>query len=357
MLNHIGRANILDTSFPMIAYDSPIVDATFIVSGGGLALLKTFISRIDSTERRVLYLVDSRLRKDPFFARKDVRFVSGFLEREFFFIINFACNRRVLHFNNIGSIFVRRKFSYIYFHNVLYLADDGLKIPLLKRFLFYIGVKTANSIFVQTRLVMDIFSQKFPAKEIIIAPFFLHSVEEIMLSDAIRYQGGTDGKSLIYPASHADHKRHESLADAVHYFEEKSGEALNVYLTVSPEIFDKFSMIVGYHKCKRVINLGRLTHEDSLRAMSSVDLVVHPSKYESFGLVLIEAAMLGRAVVAPDLEYVKEVVSTHHIYRDSADGAGAIDFAEAIDEALKNPVPAKLNVADKFQFIESRIFD
>jgi glycosyltransferase involved in cell wall biosynthesis len=53
---------------------------------------------------------------------------------------------------------------------------------------------------------------------------------------------------------------------------------------------------------------GRVPHDRVLSIMSNWDLLVHPAKWEGFGLVLIEAMALGIAVVATRVGGVEEII-------------------------------------------------
>ncbi|MCI2239728.1 glycosyltransferase [Kineococcus sp. TRM81007] len=59
----------------------------------------------------------------------------------------------------------------------------------------------------------------------------------------------------------------------------------------------------------RVRFLGRVAHEDRFSLLSSAQVVVMPSRYETFGMVAAEAAAVGTPVLAFDIPCLRQVVT------------------------------------------------
>ncbi|MGZ4725156.1 MAG: glycosyltransferase, partial [Ilumatobacteraceae bacterium] len=100
------------------------------------------------------------------------------------------------------------------------------------------------------------------------------------------------------------------------------------------ETFRKRNIEQGW--TDRVVFLGAVDDEALDAAYRAADLVVLPSRYESFGLVMLEAMMHGKAVVSCDVGGIVEVV------RDGVDGllvapADPVALARAIGELLDDP--------------------
>lgn len=56
---------------------------------------------------------------------------------------------------------------------------------------------------------------------------------------------------------------------------------------------------------------GIIPHNDLLRLYKAVDALVFPSTIETFGLPLIEAASMGKPIIASDLDYAREVLGQY----------------------------------------------
>jgi glycosyltransferase involved in cell wall biosynthesis/GT2 family glycosyltransferase len=101
----------------------------------------------------------------------------------------------------------------------------------------------------------------------------------------------------------------------------------------------------------RVTMLGVVGDETLHEHYANADLVVLPSRYESFGLVMVEAMMHGKPLVTADTSGVREVV------RDGVDGLlvepGNVDQLErAIRRLLDNPAHAEaLGTAARERFL------
>jgi hypothetical protein len=59
----------------------------------------------------------------------------------------------------------------------------------------------------------------------------------------------------------------------------------------------------------RVSFLGRVDDETLRHEYASCDIFVAPSRFESFGLILLEAMMFSKAVVATDIGGMREIIS------------------------------------------------
>ena len=68
---------------------------------------------------------------------------------------------------------------------------------------------------------------------------------------------------------------------------------------------------------KRIIWLGNLTPAEVRFALAQCDLLLHPSRVESFGLVLAEAMAAGCPIAAADLPYARDVAGAAAVYFDS----------------------------------------
>ena len=65
----------------------------------------------------------------------------------------------------------------------------------------------------------------------------------------------------------------------------------------------KFSFI----KSLNIINIGIVSNPYLINFYKKCNCLIFPSKYESFGLPLLEARSLKLPIIAPELDYVREV--------------------------------------------------
>lgn len=78
---------------------------------------------------------------------------------------------------------------------------------------------------------------------------------------------------------------------------------------------------------------GELSHDRTMRLMSRAGIVVSPSVYEPFGLVALEAARAGAALVLADIETYRELWEGAAVFADPGDPAA---FAEAVNRLTED---------------------
>ncbi|MGL5640705.1 MAG: glycosyltransferase [Paraclostridium sp.] len=179
---------------------------------------------------------------------------------------------------------------------------------------------------------------------------------------------GLDNKyiKLFYPAAPHIYKNHIILIKALYKLKNQF-KSLNFKLYFTFNINeDKYTqtileIIKQLDLNEEIEFLGNLNYKDMQKYYSQSDIVVFPSYIETYGLPLIEAAYMGKSIVAADLNYAKEVLSTYNgvffaNYKD------VNEWSNLIMKAYKNKNKEKLlkldlsNSWDKFiEIIDEKI--
>lgn len=166
---------------------------------------------------------------------------------------------------------------------------------------------------VQLSSVKDLFCKRFPninAKRIhVIRPNLpeidVESVQEIDITE--------NKKLLLYPATPLRYKNHIVILKALSKIREENPklfETLKVVFTVSSE--SELALTVKKMNLDTVVScIGSIPYEKLLSYYKSSCALLFPSKIESFGMPLIEAAFFGINIVASDLPYAKEVLENY----------------------------------------------
>jgi len=76
----------------------------------------------------------------------------------------------------------------------------------------------------------------------------------------------------------------------------------------------------------KVENIGVQSHQGMLKQYAEADALIYPSTFESFGLPLIEARQANLPVLAPELDYVRDVLDPEQTF----DPESPVSIARAV---------------------------
>lgn len=132
---------------------------------------------------------------------------------------------------------------------------------------------------------------------------------------------------FLYVASGETHKNHAVLLDAWNVL---AGEGIypSLALTLAPNSASALCARVTQAAARglRIKNLGVLHYNRLLAIYRSSGALIYPSSFESFGLPLIEAHQAGLPVLAPELDYVRDVTDPDETF----DPKSPISIANAV---------------------------
>ncbi|QDD66451.1 glycosyltransferase [Herbaspirillum seropedicae] len=134
--------------------------------------------------------------------------------------------------------------------------------------------------------------------------------------------------AFVYVASGEPHKNHRNLIAAWRLLAEE-GIFPALKLTLAPNANHELCLWLQQQiqACQlRIENLGMLSHAEVQDLYASAQALIFPSVFESFGLPLIEARQAGLAVLASELDYVRDVVDPEEAF----DPSSPISIAQAV---------------------------
>lgn len=184
----------------------------------------------------------------------------------------------------------------------------------------------ANAVVVQTPSMKTCVHSALGV-EAVLAPFFEGGSTFAQVQ--VRHVPGiAPAKKFLYVASGEPHKNHEILLEAWRLLAAE-GVAAELHLTLAEEEFDALRArrdfsASGYEVT--IINHGGIEHEKLRTLYREVDALIYPSTVESLGLPLIEARLAGLPVIAPELDYVRDVVVPEQTF----DPGSAVSIARAV---------------------------
>jgi hypothetical protein len=295
-----------------------LIDSLYINKSGGKILLEYFISKIVS-EGKI----------DEYLFIFDFRFISNELNninsnnyfrleptekgRKNIYKILLKQNKinSVFCFNNIPPPISLLKIKvFIYFHNTLILDSHESNYSLGNRFLFfvkrfYIQLKLRNTyyILVQSKTIQKMVEQKLKHKfeKILVMPFFN---EEFKIEDFPKKE------VFLYVADGVPQKNFKFLFKVWENLAENHQIFPELILTINESEFPVLKHFIDrlISKGIKIKNLGICNHYDLMKVYKTSQYLIFPSLKESFGLPLIEAALMKCKIIAINLPYVNDVV-------------------------------------------------
>jgi glycosyltransferase involved in cell wall biosynthesis len=138
---------------------------------------------------------------------------------------------------------------------------------------------------------------------------------------------------ILYPSLEGPHKGLAVLAEALHLLTRQRGDWTLLLTTNAQAWVDcdpaALALLEAPDLRPRVVFLGPVPNNSMGSLYRSVDLIVYPSLCESFGFGLLEALAHGRAVVAADTPFAREICGSAALYYSPLNAASACETLAA----------------------------
>lgn len=334
-----------------------LIDSTYIFSGGGKVLLRTFLLQLENASKNYTVLVDDRLYSTGFFLEFPNLSIclirTSEISRFIFYFNNYKRFSSIFCFASIPPpLYLNKSKVIIYFHN-LYFVSNNANVFSFKLYLkkIYIKLISFSSYFwfVQTTVVSKLISDTYNIRksQIKVMPFFADLTYDFLnkLDDTkIKY---------VYLADASLHKNHEFLFKNwerfVSIIDSKYKVELHLTLDKSNDFLNKFINNEEYLLKYNIVNHGSISSLESRKLLLECHYLVFVSNFESFGLPLIEASQLGCKIIAPDIDYVNDIIIPSLYFRHNDD----FNFVDTLISSLNfhNINPSKLLSKNKIDDI------
>lgn len=329
-----------------------IIHATNVHHGGGKTLLSALL-RAAPCGYEAVVLLDSRMvlpAKIP--ETLTIKFVEPSIGQRFraewWLMQNVSSQDIVLSFGNLPPLFRLRGYTVVFVQN-RYLVDNiklkGFTLKTRLRLVaerLWLSNRMANTdeFVVQTpsmkRLLEVQTGGRIPVR---VLPFMANHDGYVR---RIRPPEVQKEKKIdfLYVASGEHHKNHRQLIEAWCLLA-KEGVFPSLKLTLDRAHFmDLCSWMEQKVEQYRlnVENTGSLPHGQVKQLYDRAGALIYPSTFESFGLPLIEARQAGLPVLAPELDYVRDVLDPEQTF----DPESAVSIARAVKRFMgieEQPLP------------------
>ena len=340
------------------------IHATNVHQGGGRSLLDAILRAIRG---EVVLCVDERMSLPiDMKANIQVRRVKPSVLQRFMaekqLSESVEKNDVVLCFGNLPPLFCLRGHTVVFLQN-RYLIEDvslnafPLKIRLrlaVERMWFSWRLKYADEFVVQTPTMKKYLMAKTLGKvQVSVLPFVADPngyTRELVQSQ----ENKVAVFDFVYVASGEPHKNHQLLIEAWCLLAAE-GQFPSLCLTL-----DKFRFVLLCDFIEemqqlysvKITNVGVLFQHDVLDLYRKSGAVVYPSKFESFGLPLIEARQAGLPVLASELDYVRDVLDPEQTF----DPNSPMSIARAVKRFMRvDEKPLPLLNAPQFLALISKV--
>ena len=286
--------------------------------GGGAVLLKSLLTEYAEDEKITVYINTDIFLNDKF--NQNIEIIK--YHRSFLFQIFFEWRLRnhsnksdvALFFSSKPPLFrIKAKtFTFVQNRFVVEVVSSNKKFTLktLKFYFlrkYFVLFKKNSDYFIVQNFSMLTLMKKLGIKQgkIFIIPFVpkldLNEKEKFVLVDEY---------SFIYPADFSGHKNHIKLIEAWYQLA-ADGFFPGLYLTINvfeyEEILSQIKNHATYRDDIRIHLLGYLDRDQLLSWYKSVDALVYPSLFESFGIPIIEAHQLGLDIIGGETDYMRDL--------------------------------------------------
>ncbi len=336
-----------------------IVFAVNVHQGGGAVLLNALLSSINQDELSCIAFLDSRLKLPETLSSKIQvnRIAPSILDR---LIAELTLKRSVkdddvtLFLGNLPPLFKLNAKAILFIQN-RYLIDSislrhfNIKARLritLERIWLKLFSKNIDTIIVQTPSMQSRVSNHL-GRDAVILPFidtiniYSRFAPKIMSDRKIKYD-------FLYVASGEPHKNHNQLVEAwVILAAEGIFPVLS--LTLNEENNRELvlwirDMVLKYDL--KIVNVGFVAQSAVTELYKQTKALIYPSTFESFGLPLIEARNANLAILASELDYVRDVLDPEETF----DPSSPRSIARAVKRFLGYD-EKDLNVVDPKSFL------
>jgi len=318
--------------------------ATNIHQGGGRTLLDALLRELPTTSRTYV-LLDSRMPLPDGMPEsvQVTRVMPSFIERfnaERWLAQNVGLGDFVLCFGNLPPLF-RLKGRCVVFLQNRYLIDniplDDLPIKTQLRLYIerlWLSFRWVNvdEFIVQSPTMKRLLNLKTQRRIPVRVLPFMAEPKGYARSIAQATTQKSESCDFMYVATGGSHKNHRRMIEAWCLLAE---EGLYPSLRVTLDEIHYRSLCRYLEEMRlrygiKLKNMGELSHAEVLALYKSGGALIFPSTFESFGLPLIEARQAGLRVLAPELDYVRDVLDPEQTF----DPESPVSIARAVKRFL-----------------------
>ena len=260
--------------------------------------------------------IKSRIKND---SSRLVKAINFLLYKKFFFSKNFnlgeVFNLPFLNNKNKNIIFTIHDLRYHYFYK-------SSLTSYIYRFIFYLCVKNINNIIVVSNSMKDQVQKLFPQKKITVIPNNVElnkfKYDNVHAKNVLK-KFNIKNKYLLSIGHIEERKNYINLLKAFAIFSKKHIDCslIIVGFVGQKNIRDKLITYIKINNLSsKVLLLDDVNEAEKIILYKQAELFIFPSKYEGFGIPILEAMSLRCPLVLSDIPVFKEITENKLFYFD-----------------------------------------
>jgi glycosyltransferase involved in cell wall biosynthesis len=294
-----------------------ILFAPNLSKGGGRTIVSSIIDNIPiKLKKTFLFFLDLRLSNE--FVKRGflLRFIKPTIFARLIAEIKLYQASKsnialVLMLGSLGPLIRLNCKTVLYLHNKYLITNESLSNfnyktktrIFFERLWFKYSSKNVDIFVVQTASMRNALlnTSISKSKKIIIVPF----LEKIKVVRASK----KNHNNFVYIASGEPHKNHLNLINAwkLLALDNIFPELILTLESKSNDMIIRHLDVINKRYNTKITNTGVIDKSEVLKLYSSSCALIYPSKFESFGLPLLEAAQFNLPILASELDFVRDV--------------------------------------------------
>jgi glycosyltransferase involved in cell wall biosynthesis len=248
---------------------------------------------------------------------------------------NVECTKQAVYCHNPSP------FNGLNFKDI-YLQPTLSFFSLFYKYLYKINIKRNKYVIVQQMWIKERFIDMFKlqADKIIVAIPKLPSVESkyLIKEDFESQDENNEQKVLFFPTFPRPFKNIEVIAEALKLIPEQLLNKISVVVTLdgSENTYAK-AIVEKYKHNKSIKFIGLLSREEVFNYYSKSDVLLFPSKLETWGLPISEFKQFNKPIFVSDLPYARETVGKYHKVK-FFDSSNPKELATLLTTYIKNQI-------------------
>ena len=309
-----------------------VINATAIKSSGALTLLNSYIEYIQNDNSNKYYLFTTL---DTYIDRKNIKIIrvrqNSWIKRILWDeggLYRYCINKKIepeliISLQNTCTLYPKIP-QLVYYHQLIPLVKYNWNILKKSEFIlflyskFYIFFVKRNSekafYCVQLKFIKNLLISKLSNIDKERVRIIKPNIPDVNTDNINKIMLKEKEFLFFYPSTLYSYKNHRIIIEALVLLKRNSNEVLNkikILFTID-KLDNRLMKIIKKNELDEVVVfIGSIKYEEVLSYYKSVNALIFPSRIETFGLPLIEAAAFGLPIICSDLPYANEVLEEY----------------------------------------------